>query len=58
LNHDPVLRLARTLAAHNGGAARLALRDAATHGRIEEAVKFALESPLPAADTALERVFA
>jgi pyruvate dehydrogenase E1 component alpha subunit len=58
LNHDPVLRLARTLALHDGGAARLASLDAAAHHRIEDAVKFALAAPLPAADTAFERVFA
>jgi TPP-dependent pyruvate/acetoin dehydrogenase alpha subunit len=57
-NHDPVLRLARTLAARNGGAARLASLEAAVQRRIEDAVKFALASPLPAADTAFERVFA
>jgi pyruvate dehydrogenase E1 component alpha subunit len=57
-NHDPVLRLARTLAASDGGAARLASRDAAARRRIEDAVKFALASPLPAAETAFERVFA
>ena len=57
-NHDPVLRLARTLAAHNGGAARLASVDATTHRRIEDAAKFALASSLPAAETAFEHVFA
>jgi len=52
-----VLRLASTLAAHNGGAARLASLDVTAHRRIEDAVKFALASPLPAAETALARVF-
>jgi acetoin:2,6-dichlorophenolindophenol oxidoreductase subunit alpha len=57
-NHDPVLRLARIFAARSDGAACLASLDAAVHRPIEDAVKFALASPLPAADTALERVFA
>jgi TPP-dependent pyruvate/acetoin dehydrogenase alpha subunit len=57
-NHDPVLRLARILAAGNGGPGRLASLDAAAHRRIEDAVEFALASPLPAAETAFERVFA
>lgn len=57
-NHDPVLRLARMLAARSGGAARLASIEAAAQRRIDDAVKFALASPLPAAETAFERVFA
>jgi acetoin:2,6-dichlorophenolindophenol oxidoreductase subunit alpha len=57
-NHDPVLRLARRLAAGDAGAARLASVDATTHRRIEDAAKFALGSPLPATETAFARVFA
>jgi pyruvate dehydrogenase E1 component alpha subunit len=57
--HDPVLRLARALA--SGGpdpVARLRALDAAVQRRIDEAVTFALDSPLPAADTAFDHVFA
>jgi len=57
--HDPVLRLARSLA--GGGtdaAARIKAIDAAARSRIEEAVKFALASPFPAPETAFDRVFA
>jgi TPP-dependent pyruvate/acetoin dehydrogenase alpha subunit len=58
-NHDPVLRFARTLAI-GGSAAKTRLRalDAQTRARIETAVRFALESPLPSAESAFERVFA
>jgi TPP-dependent pyruvate/acetoin dehydrogenase alpha subunit len=58
LKHDPVLRLAGTLASADGAAARLFSLDAAVHHRIDEAVKFALSSPFPAVETANERVFA
>jgi pyruvate dehydrogenase E1 component alpha subunit len=59
-NHDPVLRLARTLAAGGGGEARTRLHsiDDAVKARIDEAVKFALDSPLPAPATAYDHVFA
>jgi len=58
-HHDPVLRLARTLASYDGGApARIASLDAAARQRIADAVKFALASPFPAAETAFARVFA
>lgn len=57
LNHDPVLRLAGRLASADG-AGRLFSLDAAVHHRIDDAVKFALASPLPAVETAYERVFA
>jgi pyruvate dehydrogenase E1 component alpha subunit len=58
-NHDPVLRLARTLGQHGRDAkARLTALDAATRARIEAAVNFALESPLPAPATATDHVFA
>jgi TPP-dependent pyruvate/acetoin dehydrogenase alpha subunit len=58
-DHDPIVRLGRTLA--KGGPAavkRLHEIDAKTRARIDDAVKFALESPLPAASTAFDHVFA
>jgi pyruvate dehydrogenase E1 component alpha subunit len=57
-HHDPVLRLARELAAGDGAAPRLVSLDTAVRRRIEDAVKFALASPFPAPETAFERVFA
>jgi pyruvate dehydrogenase E1 component alpha subunit len=58
-HHDPVLRLARTLARGGPDAVtRLAALDAAARTRIDAAVRFALESPLPATETAFDRVFA
>ena len=57
-HHDPVLRLARTLARGPDAIARLAALDAAVRARIDDAVRFALESPFPAAETAFDRVFA
>jgi pyruvate dehydrogenase E1 component alpha subunit len=57
-HHDPVLRLAGSLASASREAARLASLDAAVRRRIEDAVKFALASPFPASETAFERVFA
>jgi pyruvate dehydrogenase E1 component alpha subunit len=56
--HDPVLRMARSLVDAAGGKARLFALDAAVQGRIDAAVKFAVDSPLPAADTAFDHVFA
>jgi pyruvate dehydrogenase E1 component alpha subunit len=56
--HDPILRLARMLAANSNDKKRLLALDTAMQGRIDAAVKFALESPLPAPDTALNHVFA
>jgi pyruvate dehydrogenase E1 component alpha subunit len=58
-NHDPILRLARTLAA-GGAEARTRLHsiDDAVKARIDDAVKFALDSPLPAPATAYDHVFA
>src|SRR5262245_17905453 len=57
--HDPVLRLGRTLAAGGRDAhARLHEIDRATRARIDAAVKFALDSPLPSASTAHDHVFA
>lgn len=57
--HDPVLRLARSLARGGTDAvARIRSLDAAARSRIEDAIKFALASPFPAAETAFDRVFA
>ncbi len=56
---DSVLRLARTLAA--GGAqakGRIHALDRDVQARIEEAVAFALASPYPASESALDHVFA
>lgn len=55
--HDPVLRLARELA-RAGGTERLRQLDADVRARIDAAVTFALQSPLPAAPTAFDHVFA
>ena len=58
-HHDPVLRLARALAKGGEKSVRkvFALDDAARK-RIDHAADFALKSPLPAPETALEHVFA
>jgi pyruvate dehydrogenase E1 component alpha subunit len=57
--HDPVLRLARELVKAGGDArARLISLDQAVRARIDAAVKLALDSPLPAAATAFDHVFA
>jgi pyruvate dehydrogenase E1 component alpha subunit len=56
--HDPVLRLARDLAKDAAAIARIKSLDEATRGRIDAAVKFALASPLPAAASAFDHVFA
>jgi len=58
-HHDPVLRLARQLMA-TGAAAKTRLHelDAATRARIENAVAFARDTPLPDAQSAFEHVFA
>jgi hypothetical protein len=57
--HDPVLRLTRELVRAAGDADRRALAlDQAVRTRIDAAVRFALESPLPAAATAFDHVFA
>jgi pyruvate dehydrogenase E1 component alpha subunit len=56
-NHDPIVRISRPLAAA-GGKERLHALDAAARQRIEAAVKFALDSPLPDAATAFDHVFA
>ena len=58
-HHDPVLRLARQLMATGTAAkTRLHALDAATRARIENAVAFARDTPLPDAQSAFEHVFA
>ena len=57
-HYDPVLRLAREMA--KGGAEsvrRISALDEATRKRIAAAAEFALASPLPAPETALNHVF-
>jgi pyruvate dehydrogenase E1 component alpha subunit len=58
-HHDPVLLSARRLLA-GGDASRddLARLDAAVNARMAQARQFALQSPLPPAETALDHVFA
>jgi pyruvate dehydrogenase E1 component alpha subunit len=57
--HDPVLRLARELVRRSADAkATLHALDAAVQARIAAAVTFAIDSPLPAPETAFDRVFA
>jgi hypothetical protein len=57
--HDPVLRLARALAGAGPEAVRrVHAQDAAARERIEAAVDFAVRSPLPAPQTALDHVVA
>jgi len=57
--HDPVLRLGRMLAGQGADAAARVLKlDAEARARIDAAVTFALGSPLPAAETAFDHVFA
>jgi TPP-dependent pyruvate/acetoin dehydrogenase alpha subunit len=57
--HDPVLRLGRALAS-GGSAATAQLRalDETVRQRIAAAAEFALQSPLPAPESALDHVFA
>jgi pyruvate dehydrogenase E1 component alpha subunit len=57
--HDPLLRAARDLVAH-GHASRdeVMAHDAAARRRIAEAVTFAVDSPMPAPETALHGAFA
>ena len=58
-HHDPVLRFARQLAGAGVAAkTRLHALDAAMRARIENAVQFAREAPLPGAESAFEHVFA
>src|SRR6266542_2767163 len=58
-DNDPVLRLARTLlAGEPESAKRIREIDAKTQGEVKAAVEFAVNSPLPGAETALDFVFA
>lgn len=57
-NHDPVLRLGRALAKDDAAIERIRSLDERARRRIEAAVKFAIGSPLPAARTAYDHVFA
>jgi TPP-dependent pyruvate/acetoin dehydrogenase alpha subunit len=57
-NHDPVLRLGRALATDPASIKRIKTLDDQTRARIEAAVRFAIDSPLPAACTAYDHVFA
>jgi pyruvate dehydrogenase E1 component alpha subunit len=56
-NHDPIVRTGRALAAA-GGKERMHALDAAVSKRIDDAVAFALKSPMPDAKTAFDHVFA
>jgi pyruvate dehydrogenase E1 component alpha subunit len=57
--HDPLLRLARELVCGGGNARqRVTALDDAVRARIDAAIRFAIESPLPAAETAFDHVFA
>jgi acetoin:2,6-dichlorophenolindophenol oxidoreductase subunit alpha len=55
--YDPVLRLARALAGDAAGKTRLHEIDARVSARIAAGLRFALESPLPPAASAVEHVF-
>lgn len=58
-HHDPVLRLAREMAREGAESVRrISALDEATRKRIAEAAEFAVASPLPAPETALNHVFA
>jgi TPP-dependent pyruvate/acetoin dehydrogenase alpha subunit len=58
-DNDPVLRLARHLLASDPACAkRIREIDAKTQGEVGAAVEFAVNSPLPGAETALDFVFA
>jgi hypothetical protein len=57
--HDPVLRLARTLAAGGADAVgRIHFYDAEIREDMKRAIQEALESPFPEPQTALDDVFA
>lgn len=57
--HDPLLLAARAIVAENFATPeQLKARDRAARERIAAAVSFAIDSPMPAADTALAGVFA
>jgi TPP-dependent pyruvate/acetoin dehydrogenase alpha subunit len=55
---DPILRLSRTLAEAGVAPARLEELEQQAHRDVEEAVEFALASPRPDGDAALEDVYA
>ena len=58
-HHDPVLRLARELARRGAESVRrISALDEAVRKQIADAAQFALASPLPAPETALNHVFA
>ena len=57
-NHDPVLRLGRALAKDTAAIAHMKTLDEQVRRRIDATVEFALASPLPAATTAFDHVFA
>ncbi len=57
-NHDPVLRLGRSLAINTTSIARLKALDEAARRRVDAAVEFAIKSPPPVATTAYDHVFA
>ena len=58
-DHDPLLRLARDIMTQKFATAeQLKARDQAARERIRTAVAFAVESPMPAPETALAGVFA
>jgi TPP-dependent pyruvate/acetoin dehydrogenase alpha subunit len=57
--HDPLLRAARDIVAHEFATPeQLNARDRAARARIAAAVSFAIESPMPAPETAFTGVFA
>ncbi len=57
--HDPLLRFARNIVAQTfSTAAELKARDQAARERIRAATAFAIDSPMPAPETALAGVFA
>jgi TPP-dependent pyruvate/acetoin dehydrogenase alpha subunit len=56
-DHDPLLRMARTIAADARALTRLDAIDRDVRARIDAAVAFALQSPLPENETACEHVF-
>jgi TPP-dependent pyruvate/acetoin dehydrogenase alpha subunit len=58
-SHDPLLPAARNIVAQRFATpAQLKARDEAARGRIAAAVSFAIESPMPAPETAFAGVFA
>jgi pyruvate dehydrogenase E1 component alpha subunit len=57
-HHDPVLRLARSLANSEESIRRIHELDARQQRRMEEAIEFALSGAMPPAEGALDHVFA